>query len=216
MKKIWLLFIILSIQLSAQAAPMCEYVFKEELQISKMRFSYKERDVLGAEDATPWKSQIWDLYVKTYSHLGELMFKNPEMMLAEFPQAVIIAKDGNLEGFLLLRPTPHGMKLGLVSTLPTTINFVVTKKVIEHFSNSSGWFAEVSGATYKFLNSLGTLHFVKIAKVQEILNGKQVKPVTDSSHEHWTADTDGFVYSRDLPLGGKQVPVEKVMIGYPL
>ncbi len=214
MKKI-LLFLILSFHISAQAAPACEYVFKEELQVAKIYFSYKEREVHGMKDATPWKSQIWDLYVKTYSHLGDLMFKTPELMLSKFPQAVIITKDNNLEGFLLLRPTEHGLKLGLIATLPTTANFLVTKKIIDHFSNSSGWFAEVSGATYKFLNSLGALHFVKIEYAHQILNGKQLKVIDELSPEHWNDDAKGFVYQRYLPLGEQMKPVQKVMIGYP-
>ncbi len=145
---------------------------------------------------------VFEMYVATYSVIDNRFNISNKYALFEYNRWLLIEdNDGNLLGFVLLKTTTAGLKVGLTAANKSPFG----KKVIRGFHEKvffvAGVYAEVSDAMETIV-SKADVPKVKAIDAMKVLEGKQLK-----AHE------DGYHYTRSITGIGDRV---KIMVGNPV
>jgi hypothetical protein len=154
------------------------------------------------------------LYESSYRKIGELVYRDSGELIRAYPLAITLKKKGLIEGALLFRRTNHGLKLGIAAIQINRENLAAFKDLIREFQQTEGWYAEVSGASFKVFGDLGLKSYVPVSTVGKILNKRPIQ--AGAIHPNrWPPDVRPYVYRRTVIRGGAIEWLEKVMVGRP-
>ncbi len=144
---------------------------------------------------------VFEMYTATYGAIDERFNIPDKYALFEYNRWLLIDdNNGNLLGFVLLKTTAFGLKIGLTSSDRSTDGKKAVRGFHERVFFVEGVYAEVSDAMERIVSKKDVPR-VPAADAQKVLAGKQLE-----AHE------DGFHYSRSITGIGDRV---KIMVGKP-
>jgi hypothetical protein len=145
---------------------------------------------------------IFDMYITTYSAIDSRFNIPDKYALFEYNRWLIIEDDhGNLLGFVLLKTTAAGFKIGLTASDGSPKGRQTVRGFHERVFFVEGIYAEVSDAMERIVLK-AHVPKVRATDAESVLEGKQLEV-----HE------DGYHYTRSITRIGDRV---KIMVGKPI
>lgn len=144
---------------------------------------------------------VFQMYVATYAAIDSRFNIPDKYALFEYNRWLLIEdNNGNLLGFVLLKTTAAGIKIGLTASDRSAEGKKCVRGFHERIFFVDGIYAEVSDAMERIV-SKKDIHKVRAADAQKVLEGKRLE-----AHE------DGYHYTRTITGIGDRV---KIMVGNP-
>ncbi len=141
------------------------------------------------------------MYTATYGAIDERFNIPDKYALFEYNRWLLIDdNDGNLLGFVLLKTTAFGLKIGLTSSDGSAPGKKAVRGFHEHVFFVEGVYAEVSDAMERIVTKKDVPR-VLVADAEKVLAGKSLE-----------AHDDGYHYTRPITGIGDRV---KIMVGKP-
>ncbi|MDJ0764993.1 MAG: hypothetical protein QNJ97_18570 [Myxococcota bacterium] len=160
---------------------------------------YEAVDPLDLDDVL--LDSVFDMYTATYGAIDERFNIPDKYALFEYNRWLLIENDGGvLVGFVLLKTTAFGLKIGLTASDRSTEGKKVVRSFHERVFFVNSVYAEVSDAM-EWVVSKKNVPKVTANDAQKILVDKKLD-----------AHKDGFHYTRSITDIGKRV---KIMVGKP-
>lgn len=160
---------------------------------------YQAIDPLDLDDEL--LDAVYEMYAATYGAIDSRLNIPDKYALFEYNRWLLIDdNDGNLLGFVLLKTTAFGLKIGLTASDGSVEGKTAVRDFHERVFFVEGVYAEVSDAMERIVTKKDVPR-VLAADAEKVLAGKQIE-----EHE------DGYHYTRTITGIGDRV---KIMVGRP-
>lgn len=160
---------------------------------------YSEIDPLDLDDELI--DAVFAMYTATYGAIDERFNIPDKYSLFEYNRWLLIEDEtGGLLGFVLMKTTAFGVKIGLTASDGSAEGKTAVRGFHERVFFVDGVYAEVSDAMERIVTKKDVPR-VTAADAQQVLAGKQLE-----------AQADGYHYARVITGVGDRV---KIMVGKP-
>jgi hypothetical protein len=181
-------------------ARVCADALSENLEwVTATDAPYQAVDPIDFDDEL--LDAAFAMYVATYSAIDSRFNIPDKYALFEYNRWLLIEDDdGNLLGFVLMKTTAFGLKIGLTASDRSASGKKAVRGFHERVFFVEGVYAEVSDAMERIV-SKKHVPMVRAADAQQVLADKPLK-----------AHDDGYHYTRTITGIGDRV---KIMVGKP-